>query len=249
MLEISNKHITKPLSAGADGLGLCDGQEFHLHDCYIDLSCQDLDKIDEALGITWGSHGLVERCVIRGAGKLILCGCGDDDKVALETGKTVTFADCILEHGGRRFPEVQDGMEVTLRNCLVQNWGQPDRFDTRSFGAWAHNGGWIRAENCVFRQDTTSMGFRLWLADKIGHVGQAINEDGIKALFSAKTYIAGPRRALTAGHDGYVQAMNCWWDDDLVVENDSGYMTDKEAASLIAKLEQMRAGLKLKLGI
>ena len=133
--EICNRHITKPVSHGADGLCLCDGQEYWVHDCYIDLQDNPLDDLDEALGITYGSHGLVERCVIRGAGKLVLCGCGDDDKVPLETGKSVIFRNCIFEQGGRRFPEVQDGMRITLQRCLIQEWGKKSRFIDRSFGA------------------------------------------------------------------------------------------------------------------
>ena len=88
------------------------------------------------MGVVWGSSAVFRRCVIRGAGKLVLCGSGDTDKLNVERGKTVIFEDCILEDFGRRGPEAQSGMRVMLRGCLIRNWGAPDRFDVRSFASW-----------------------------------------------------------------------------------------------------------------
>lgn len=250
MLEISNRYITKPVSKGADGLGLEDGQEFHIHDCYIDLQDNPLDSLDEAMGITHGSHGLVERCVIRGAGKLILCGSGDKEWVEKEEGKTVTFRHCIFEQGGRRFPEVQDGMRVTLQRCLIQEWGKKSRFIDRSFGAWAHKDGYIYAQDCVFRQQSLRRGFLWWLKDITAHIWQALIDDGFKALFQRKTYLPGTCRALTCDNTGGVYAINCWRSHkEMLVENCVSWMSDKKADALIEELEKMRAGLKAKLNI
>ena len=94
-----------------------------MEDSIIDLSACPLERLDEAAGITWGSRAIFRRCVIRGAGKLILCGSGDADKLAVERGKVVIFEDCILEDFGRRGPEVQSCMWIILRRCLIRNWG------------------------------------------------------------------------------------------------------------------------------
>lgn len=122
MKYIENRYITRPGSQG-DGLTLCDGQHYVLRNCLIDLSGNDLDEIDEALGITWGCSAEVYNCVFRGAGKLVLCGSGDRDKLSLEHGKQVVFNDCLFENFSQRGPEVQDGMRVELNRCVIRNWG------------------------------------------------------------------------------------------------------------------------------
>lgn len=251
MIEIANRYITSPAQTpGDDGLGFWNGEEVCVHDCYIDLQANPVSSLDEAVGITYGASGVFERCVIRGAGKLILCGSGDKKAVPLEDGKTVTFKKCIIEQGGRRFPEVQDGMHVQLKSCLVQDWGMKSRFIDRGFGAWAHKDGSIYAEDCVFRQQSLRRGVWYWLMDKAGHIGQAVNEDGLSALFRGKTYVAGTRRALTAQGTGYVYAVDCWKShDSMLVENCQSWMDDASADELVEKLEQMRADLKKKLGI
>lgn len=114
--------ITAP-DAGGHGLDMSNGQDWLVEDCLIDLSACPLDQLDEAVGVVWGSSAVFRRCVIRGAGKLVLCGSGDTDKLNVERGKTVTFEDCILEDFGRRGPEAQSGMRVMLRGCLIRNWG------------------------------------------------------------------------------------------------------------------------------
>lgn len=93
--RIAGQRITAP-DAGGHGLGISDGQSWLVEDSIIDLSACPLERLDEAAGITWGSRAIFRRCVIRGAGKLILCGSGDADKLAVERGKVVIFEDCIL---------------------------------------------------------------------------------------------------------------------------------------------------------
>ena len=143
--------ITAP-DAGGHGLDMSNGQDWLVEDCLIDLSACPLTRLDEAIGVTWGSSAVFRRCIIRGAGKLVLCGSGDAAKAAMERGKVAIFEDCILEDFGRRGPEAQSGMRVMLRGCLIRNWGALERFDVRSFAAWAHHGGDIEAVDCVFDQ-------------------------------------------------------------------------------------------------
>jgi|GEM_PF-4750232 len=118
--------------------------------------------------------------------------------IPAETGQHVEFFDCLLEDGGRRFPEVQDGMECLLHDCLIRNWGAPDRFTVRNFGAWAHAGGKIDAVGCVFWQDEFWRPWKQFWADLIDHIGQAWNDEGIRGLLRPTTYLPGVCRGLLA---------------------------------------------------
>ena len=125
--SLAGQTITAP-DTGGHGLDMSNGQDWLVEDCLIDLSACPLDQLDEAVGVVWGSSAVFRRCVIRGAGKLVLCGSGDTDKLNVERGKTVIFEDCILEDFGRRGPEAQSGMRVMLRGCLDPQLGRSRPF-------------------------------------------------------------------------------------------------------------------------
>ena len=243
MIEIANKRITKvdqlgPRYTDKDGLGLFDGHEYLVHDCIIDMS--GAEDVDEAAAVTWGCSAEFRRCIIRGAGKLFLCGSGDKDKRSVEDGKTVTLENCILENFGRRGTEVQCGMQVTMRNCLIRNWGDPDYFDVRNFGSWAHDEGSIYAFQCVFWQDLFRRPLKQFFKDIANHVGEAIHERGLIALICPSSYVPGVCRALTASDGGDVSAVMCyknhWW---MSVQNADGKMDADDAKELIDSLEAM----------
>lgn len=249
---IENKLITstdwKPGDEPKDGISMCNGMHWDVKNCIIDLTDAEDGSVDEAIGCTWGSSATIDGCVIRGAGKLILCGCGDEEWVEKERGKSVTFNNCILENFCRRGPEVQDGMIVRLNNCLVFNWGYNDKFDTRAFGAWAHDGGEIYAENTLFIK---GQGPNLinWFKDHINHFGQAVNDRGFfKALFHRDAWLSGYKRALTAGVDGHVEAKHCYATRGLVVDNSSDKMSDKEAYSRLLSFVELMKRLGQQLG-
>lgn len=249
MIEIAYQRITRPEQLGfqyadKDGLGLWDGKAYHIHDCIIDMSQCDPDDIDEAFSVTYGSSALVERCVIRGASKLILCGSGDKNVAEVEKYKTVEFDSCILEDFGRRGPEVQAGMQVIMRKCLIRNWGSTDYFDVRSFGAWAHHEGSITAVNCIFIQENTIFS-KNFFVDLVSHVGQAVNDEGLLALLKPSTYLSGICRGLTATCGGKVAALSCyknrWW---VKMEGAKGRMSEGDAEELETWLEGMRERLE-----
>lgn len=179
MREVREQRITAP-GTGGDGLGMSDGQSWLVEDSLIDMSACPLEGLDEAVGVTWGSRALFRRCRIRGAGKLLLCGSGDADKLAVERGRVVIFEDCIL------------------------NWGEPERFDVRAFAAWAHHGGRIEAEDCVFDQPRFWRGWRLMARDWLAHLGQAWNDEGLCGLLRPANWLPGVCRGLTATAGGHV---------------------------------------------
>ncbi len=250
MPSLSHKRITSPSEIGGDGLGLWDGQHWNVEDSIIDLSDWHLHDIDESVGITYGCSATFKRCVIRGAGKLILCGCGDKDKVAIETGKRVEFIDCIFENGGRRFPEVQDGMQILLQGCLIRNWGSPSRFTVRNFGSWAHNGGRIDAVGCVYWQDRFLRPLHQMWADWVDHIGQAWRDEGIRGLFRLSTYIPGVCKGLLATAGGEAYAWVCWrnrWWIAFPHQHTTAMMDKEQAFELIHRLEEMADRLEKEL--
>lgn len=240
---IEERRITAPSQLGGDGLGLCEPVEYIVRDCIIDLSGCSLGEIDEAVGVTWGARARFERCVIRGAGKLVLCASGDADKEGVEARSWVVFTDCILEDFGRRGVEVQSGMFVEMSHCLIQNWGKPDRFSVRNFASWAHHGAQIAAYKCVYRQ---RFHLRHWLRDLVAHVGQAWNDEGLRGLFRPSTWLPGVTHALRATAGGYVSADYCWAPWWCLLPYDIHPLNATERDVLIARLEDMRVELEAK---
>ena len=241
---IEGQRVTAPALTGGDGIGFCDGYEHLVRDSIVDFSLVPLDAQDEAASCTWGSQARFQRCWIRGAGKLFLCGCGDDSHVPQETGRHVILEDCLLEDFGRRGPEVQDGMICEMERCVVREWGDPDRFSVRNFGSWAHHSGVILAHDCVWQQ---TWKWDNWLRDLIGHVGQAWNDEGVRGLLRPTTWMPGIMHALRATAGGYVSAVNCrapWW---CVMQGKEGRMGATDAKILVAQLERMAAELNAKL--
>lgn len=236
-----------------DGISMCNGMHWDIKDCIIDLTNWPMYKTDEACGITLGSSATFDNCVIRGAGKSILCGCGDDpddpknalirDKILAERGKVVTFNNCIIENFCRRGPEVQGGMLVRLNNCMVYNWGFNDKFDTRAFGAWAHDDGRIEANATLFLKGERPT-LKHWFQDHWNHFWQCVNERGFfRALFHRDAWISGYRRALTAGPGGSVYATNCYFTGGLVTGSDENHMSSSEAYVRLTELIEMKKRL------
>ncbi|WP_419492392.1 hypothetical protein, partial [Desulfovibrio sp.] len=169
----------------------------------------------------------------------------DTDKLNVERGKTVIFEDCILEDFGRRGPEAQSGMRVMLRGCLIRNWDAPDRFDVRSFGAWAHHGGSIEAVGCVFDQSCLWRGWQIMVRDWLAHLGQAWNDEGLRGLLRPANWLPGICRGLVATAGGQVWAENChatrWW---IRLEGHRGpRMGRKEASAVVERRERLLAEL------
>ena len=244
MLNIVDKYITRPGQLAGpfnsdDGIGLAVKGEFlHVRNSVIDFSGLPLDEQDEACAVTWGASALFERCIIRGAGKLFLCGSGDKERRAGEEGCQVTLRECLLEGFGRRGPEVQCGMTCKMEDCVVRFWGAPGMFSVRAFGAWAHDGGEIWATRCAFINQC-HMTFPQRVADRWHHFWQALHDNGLRAIFAPLTYAAGWRRGLTASDTGLVAAIGCYASPGVILQAKSGGMTEAEAMRLVAHLENV----------
>lgn len=256
MIEIANKYITRPGTLGEyftgdDGAGCCTQNEYYIHDTIIDFSGLDIDEQDEAAAVTLGASACFERCLIRGAGKLFLCGAGNAETRHLEVDKTVSIRESVLEHFGRRGPEVQCGMFCDMERVVVKFWSDPDRFTVRGFGAWAHDGGRISARDCIFwpYSEPTDIPFWQRVKDTANWIGESVNNDGLKALLDRKTYIPGRRRALVATSGGIVSARHCAFMNDSYTDSDVDPMSYPEISTLTRELNEMVYRLKLSLGV
>lgn len=234
-----NQTIVDPGPSG-DGIHLEDG--FHkVENKHVDFSSHPTSEIDECIGMTRGAYGIVRNCIFEGAEKIALIGSGDAEFRSLEEGKAIVFENCIFRNGSRRMPEVQCGMHCLLLNCTIENWAEPSRQPrdprkARGFGAWAHDEGHIIAINCHFRQNRLWKGLLNMVSDMLGHLGNAINEEGLSAIFHWKSWIPGSLRGLVSSDRGTVVAINCTKSHPLIlVENNCHIENVEERLNLSAE--------------
>lgn len=164
---------------------------------------------DEVVSSEDGATVFIQRCIIVGGIKALLAGNGDHP-VNDSRFSRWELEDCVIMDAGRRCPEVQDCVELTMRRCWVHDWGRA--FDVRAFGAWAHRGGRLVAEDCLFTQSGSifSLGLRTTIADIFAHIGQAWNDEGLPGLLRWQTYLPGVCRGLTSSTGGLVLATRCF---------------------------------------
>ncbi|WP_304038177.1 hypothetical protein [Desulfovibrio piger] len=130
-----------------------------------------------------------------------------------------------------------DGPVVIIRRCVIRNWGIGSRFTVRSFGAWAHDGASIRAEDCVFWQDGFwQFGLRGFVVDLANWIGWCFNRRDWNPLH---WLLPGVCRGLTASQKGKVSASRCWTNRWWIrLQGHRGpRMSKREALALMAELE------------
>ncbi|WP_298032474.1 hypothetical protein [uncultured Desulfovibrio sp.] len=201
---------TGPASPGEDGLTVYGpGGAVEIVGRVFDFRGVPAADQDEVISGVDGSVVRLRGCVILGGIKAMLAGNGDHP-VADAAGAHWELSDCAIIGSGRRCPEAQDGVTVTMRRCWVHDWGRA--FDVRAFGAWAHRGGRIMAEDCLFTQSAGLLGLGLGntLRDVANHIGQAVNDYGLSALLRPRTYLPGVCRGLTADTGGLALATRCY---------------------------------------
>lgn len=211
-----------------------------ISDKVFDLrQCPHADQDEIITGVD-GARVHVSRCLILGGIKPLFAGNGD------HPGSDMLYArweieDCVIIGGGRRCAEAQDFAQVIMRRCWVHDWGRA--FDVRAFGAWAHRGGRIVAEDCLFTQSGGL--FPLGLADSLrdifNHIGQAVNDNGLVALLHPRTYLPGVCRGLTADTGGLVLATRCYRNKPWIrIDNCDPYANRVDARGIV---ERINAGM------
>lgn len=203
------------------------------HCTYDWRSCPKEDQ-DEAVSGVDGAVLTLSGVVILGSIKAILAGNGDHPINDVQNAHW-HLQNCFIMEAGRRCPEAQDGTTVTMRNCWVHNWGAA--FDVRAFGAWAHRGSRIIAEDCLFTQSggLFSLGVLNTLRDVGNHIGQAVNDSGLSALLKPRTYMPGVCRGLTADTGGLVLATRCYRNKPWIVLDNCDSYLDRDAAQCVVQ--------------
>lgn len=206
-------------------------------DKVFDLRRCPADRQDEIISGVDGARVKVSRCLILGGIKPLFAGNGD------HPGNDMLYAqweieDCVIIGGGRRCAEAQDCAQVIMRRCWVHDWGRA--FDVRAFGAWAHRGGRIIAEDCLFTQSggRLALGLRNSLVDVANHIGQAVNDYGLAALLRPRTYLPGVRRGLTADTGGLVLSTRCYRNRPWIrIDNCDPYMNRDDARRVVERID------------
>lgn len=202
---------------------------------------------DEVISGVDGAVVWLSGVVILGGIKALLAGNGDHP--INDSQANWVISDCVLIGSGRRCPEVQDGVQVTMRRCWVHDWG--GTFDVRGFGGWAHRGGRIIAEDCLFTQSSGLLGFGLLntFIDLANHVGQSVNDYGLGALFRPRTYMPGICRALTADTGGQVIATRCYRNRRWIsIDGCDPLIGRDKARAIVAHIEAACADMRPFLG-
>ena len=233
---IEEQYITAPLGRGGDGITVygSDGPVV-IRNCTVDLGRWPLDKLDEGISGVDGARAVIRRTRVTRVGQAILW--GNAAYPATDPDAELVLEDCIIRDVGRRAPEAQDGVRVIMRRCVIRNWGIGSRFTVRSFGAWAHDGASIRAEDCVFWQD------RFWQSGLWGFVVDLANWIGW--CFNRRDWnplhwlLPGVCRGLTASQKGEVSASRCWTNRWWIrLQGHRGpRMSKREALALMVELE------------
>lgn len=234
---IEDVYITAPVSRGGDGITVygSDGPVV-IRNCMVDLGRWPLDKLDEGISGVDGARAEARMTKVCRVGKGVLWGNGDYPESDAARGELL-LEDCIVRDIGRRAPEAQDGVRVTMRRCVIRNWGIRSRFSVRAFASWAHDGASIRAEDCVFWQDRfLQAGLRGLVADLANWIGWCWQRRDWNLLH---WFLPGVCRGLTASQGGKVSARRCyanhWW---IRLQGHQGARMEKrEALALMALLE------------
>lgn len=225
----------KPKEDGATAQG--PGRVTVISDRVFDFRDYPTAKQDEVISGVNGAIVRMQRCVILGGIKAVLAGNGNHPGHDMRFGHW-EMEDCIIMGAGRRCPEVQDFVELTMRRCWIHNWGRA--FDVRAFGGWAHRGGRLAAEDCLFTQGggIFSLGLRTTIADIFAHIGQAWNDEGLSGLLRARTYLPGVCRGLTSSTGGLALGTRCYrnkrW---ILLENCDPFIGRAEALQIVAGID------------
>ena len=204
---------------------------------------------DEVLSGVDGAVVRLSGVVILGGIKAVLAGNGDHPSNDVSYAQWL-LEDCVIIGAGRRCPEAQDGATVTMRRCWIHDWGRT--FDVRGFGAWAHRGARIIAEDSLFTQSDLwpwGMDVLTAMTDLGNHIGQAVNDNGLAALLRPRTYLPGPCRGLTADTGGLVLGTRCYRNRRWIkIDGCNNYIDRAAARKIVEQIEAICPDMTERLG-
>lgn len=235
--RITGGICTWPASEGGDGVTARGPGMTIISDRIFDFRAVPATEQDEVISGVDGAVMRLERCLILGGIKALLCGNGDHPGMDVRCARW-EIEDCAILGAGRRCPEAQDGAVVSLRRCWIHDWGQA--FDVRAFAGWAHRGGTITAEQVLFTQSRGLLGLGLLhtLRDVFNHAGQSVNDYGPTALLRPRSWMPGVMRGLTADTGGLVLAHDCWRNHRWIrVDNCNDWLDAEQALEIVQGLD------------
>lgn len=235
MLIIEDKVFNAPTIDGDCEQVWGDKDDKIFRRCIFDLRSIETKDQDELVDVIKGGHASFTGCVFLGGIKALLIGNGDHP-IEDYGNAHVLLEDCAIIGCGRRCPEVQHGARADMRRVWVHNWG--DRFDVRAFGAWAHSGSVICAQHCLFTR-SKGLGVVNAIKDLANHIGEAVNEYGLTALLSPRTYLSGTVRGLTADTGGIAIGTGCWRNSNSIrVDGCDTFLDDDEVVKIVSMIEK-----------
>lgn len=242
---------TGPAAPGRDGVTVngADRGVVEIRNCIFDFRECPRAEQDEVVSGVNGAVVRMHGCVILGGVKAVLAGNGDHPGEDMDHARW-DLDRCFIMGAGRRCPEAQDGATVVMRRCWIHDWGR--MFDVRAFGAWAHRGGRIVAEDCLFTRSggLLGLGLRNTLTDICGHVGQAVNDYGLRAALRPGNWLPGACRGLTADTGGLVLATRCYRNRRWIrIENCDGWLDRAGALEIALDIEAACPDMRDMLGV
>jgi hypothetical protein len=238
--QICGGVCTGPVKPGDDGLTVYGSsqQPTEIRQRVYDFRRYPKADQDEVLSGVDGAVVQLSGVVILGGIKAVLAGNGDHPGNDIRDAQWL-LEDCVIIGAGRRCPEAQDGTTLTMRRCWIHDWGQA--FDVRAFGGWAHRGARIIAEDCLFTQSEIwpwGLDILTAIRDIGNHIGQAVNDHGLSAMLSPRTYMRGPCRGLTADTGGLVLATRCYRNRPWIkIDGCNNYIDRATARQIVAQIE------------
>jgi len=251
IILMENQYINSIPGKGEDAITLFGeiGKRFIIQDNIFDFRNVNKKDQDEIVSFVGGVDGIIRRCIFINGIKTLLLGNGDEEWDELDRmyGNWI-MEDCIMLNCGRRNAEAQK-TKGKMKRCWIHNFGHKDAFDVRTFSAWAHRGGELTLEDCVFTQDSFFISGLLNTIIDIGnHIGNAINERDLRL---SNLLRPGVCRAVTASNGGKIKkAERCFTNKSwLYIENHKNPMEFYDARILIHDLVAKLPDIKSKLNI
>lgn len=214
-----------------DGLTLeGNGGTYNLEHIIIDFG-EYTGEIDENISTVNGCKAIISNSVFRNGIKLALHGSGDNPQQDIH-GRVI-YNNCIFENFGRRGPEVQDGIMLTLNNCIIKNWGDPKYFNKRSFGSYCRNGSRLVFNDCVFIQNKFWKNTKQFFVDIGNHIGNTFNEFIETNQFSLTNCLPGVMQGATS-INGTIIINDCYKNKKWIyIENMDNCISKRKALDIV----------------
>lgn len=221
---IENCIFEKMVGPTMDGITISGSQYVLVKNCTFDNTLGQSPKaMDELASVVNGGRAIFYRCKFQDNGKAVLIGSGDTNRSDRSLGQHAIFYECLFQNVSRRSVFAQIG-QVEMIRCVVENWGVPKYFHSKSYGCRAGDWGQLMLQDCVFLQED------LWTCLKRGN----LLRDTFGHYFWPLPLMPGFARAAYADRKGQIVAYHCYKNHPwLYIQNHRGDYMDEVTAMLL----------------